>query len=539
MMSIFSRCAGIPRISSWTWAVMSGILWCCSMPLVGLVLYAGQKQLTGFEILATGWLSPLMGNVAWFANPSFAVALLGVLTKKAFPKIAIASVFLALDTFRFSQYVLNEGGSTTNVYGYGWGAVVWFISLLLMLIAVGTLLVEQQDAGSSRHKEMLRIRPIGMFLLVVVVGSSTFVSLYDHQHANEAEHARLSGLAFKRAAVCAVAPPVARSSIRGFSGPLEIQFIRDGSITYPFNQPKELLGWGIGSVRIAGRDYFYEATDNGDVLSSISAIKPAAATLVIEDNWRSKEPRQTSIRLIDQSTKQVIVDQGWIMEEDGGRYCPDYSSFPKSDEQPRKVLLEALGIHVAEKTERTSATRELAPADNQAIATFHNSKGWASLADAQSLEDPAVWGEKRTPSWKGNINCPNGIGWDGSGWGRGKNPADLNTGWPFMVGGRAFYVNGQQQNNALCTQEYVYLFSSFAREKQGSISIEKRRLSDFSQQWIGSVVLTGEDLPKLDNRITIRSVEEHNDGVVLKLRNEESMRTAIVKATLKTKSRSR
>jgi hypothetical protein len=78
------------------------------LALTGLVLYAEQRRMTGAEILALGWLSPLIGNFAWFANALFLWSLLRLGFGKPAVGLALLSTLLSLDAFRLGRPVRIE-----------------------------------------------------------------------------------------------------------------------------------------------------------------------------------------------------------------------------------------------------------------------------------------------------------------------------------------------------------------------------------------------------------------------------------------------
>jgi len=69
-----------PYLTARLLGIISLATWCCSLFLPGLSLYSENKPLFGFEILLTGWMSPLMLNFAWFANVFFVFGLAKLLS---------------------------------------------------------------------------------------------------------------------------------------------------------------------------------------------------------------------------------------------------------------------------------------------------------------------------------------------------------------------------------------------------------------------------------------------------------------------------
>ena len=526
------------KISSTFLVVVALGLWLCSLPLTGFVLYAEQKQMMGLEILMLGWLSPLLPNFAWFANPLFLLAVISLFAGRPAPILTIVSAILALDTFRLSSYPLNEGGASTPIYGFGWGVIFWFTALLLIMAASGSRQVELRIETNGKASKLELLRPIGFFLCIAILGTTAYFGIHDRLLANSIERERLSGLVFKRDAVCSAVEPTALGSLIDITRPIEVRLAsgKNASSSYPFNRPTNLLEWGIPIIRVAGRDYSYADTGKGRVLASVPATAIPSGTLAVTDSIINKH-RQISVTLDEQPSGRRVFSQTWTEETSGARFCPDYSNFPTNDQQPKKAIIEALGIRLQPAAAR-SAPGSREPSDNRVNAIKIDqpgSDGWIEFSGQRPLSylgpNPAL-GPNAWPWWPGNRNCPEYVGWDGR---RSESPVRLDTGWPFMVGDKAFYLPGVQQYNALCEGDHVYLYSSFAQREKSYITIEKRMLLDFRQEWIGSVVIQDKHLPSRDNVLKVQSVEEDGEGVSLKLLNEETWQIATFKAPLKIK----
>ncbi|MBI5437441.1 MAG: hypothetical protein HY936_00530 [Nitrosomonadales bacterium] len=206
--------------------IMALAIWFCSLALTGLVLYSNYQRLPGYEILAMGWLSPLVGNFAWFANIFFLYGVQQLISGKAPIKSSILAALLSLDTFRFDQYLMNEGGATTPVYGYGWGAVFWFFSISILLTAVGTRQLET-SVHPDQSTEYGWFRTLSLFFSAVTLGAAGFFAIYDRMMANASETQHLAGIAFKRGKICHAPEPNVNEPMHNFSGVLEIVMERN------------------------------------------------------------------------------------------------------------------------------------------------------------------------------------------------------------------------------------------------------------------------------------------------------------------------
>ncbi len=262
-------------------------LWLASLPFTGLVLYAGQRELRGIEILAMGWLGLLMLNFAWLANPIFLLILSRISARKKSVGMAAICILLAFDTVRLSRMLLNEGGGASSVYGYGWGAILWFAAMCLGLAAAGTLEMEREsevDASGvhgNASPNSIAARFVGLALGVLVITVTGVLFYWDRSHANQAELLRLNGLAFKRGEVCAAPEPKAQYQIDISNGVVEV-IVENGALSaYPFNGPKQLLAWGLPRVRFDDRDYYLEQLDgNQSTVSDAPSAAPVAQLFV-------------------------------------------------------------------------------------------------------------------------------------------------------------------------------------------------------------------------------------------------------------------
>lgn len=314
----------------------SMVLWCVSLALPSLTLYSDQVLL-GLQILLTGWLSPLVGNVAWFANIFFLYGAFHLITGGTAAKASITATLLSFDTFRLDEYLMNEGGATTPVYGYGWGAMLWFLSIFLLLAAAGQRQVELRDQNALTNQYEW-LRPFAFSLLIVGFGVMGYFSVHDRVVANTAEIQRLSSIAFKRGPVCTKPEPMVIEPIRNFSGVLEVvlDINKIHSAAYPFRQANDLLSWGIPFVSSVNLSNKFDS-DN-------ESLRSATAILYIDED----ENQTITAKLVEVSTNRTVFEQTWEREPlpnvNTNIFCPDYQSFPSPEQQPRKLLMQGLGL---------------------------------------------------------------------------------------------------------------------------------------------------------------------------------------------------
>jgi hypothetical protein len=95
--------------------------------------------------LLFGWLGPLNGTFAWYANPLLFLSL--AWTKKRTRSalvLAILATLLGLTTFLMTEIVSDSGGPTP-IGGFGSGVYVWLLSLLSGTLAAALSLIQKKD----------------------------------------------------------------------------------------------------------------------------------------------------------------------------------------------------------------------------------------------------------------------------------------------------------------------------------------------------------------------------------------------------------
>lgn len=320
-----SRATRINRV----FALLAVGLWCVSLALPGLHSF-GQQQ-SGLLILAIGWLAVVSGNLAWLANGFFLYSASRLIAGKRAAGSAFFASILSLDTFRLTETLSAKGemGTTIPIYGYGWGAVLWFGAVYVLFV---TAVFREPNVSRSG-------RAMGVLPALVLAAFFAFWSINDRIEANAAEKARLgTAVAFKRGEVCDASDPSVSLPIGQFSGVLEIQ---GEARVFPFAEPRNLLDWGIPVVRVGDVDYSKSA--DGAVAAREAEGRPSAALWITSAVGGSGGYR---VKLTESDSGRVVFDQTWVRKPLGGKpgpFCPAYSPFPRSGEQPRQLLMDALG----------------------------------------------------------------------------------------------------------------------------------------------------------------------------------------------------
>ena len=485
-------------------SLLSAVVWLTSLALPGFAIYSNLRHIPGYEILWMGWLSPLVFNFAWFANVFYFYAFFQLFSGKSPVKSSFFSALLSLDTFRFSWYLFDEGGAKSLVFGYGWGAVLWIFSIFILLTAVGVKEKETREFTDIRNL-FEWYWPIGIIISVILVSSTVYFSIHDRAIANPLELNRLSGLAFKRLTVCATPRPIVTDPIHDLSGPLEI--IADKKLLYaahPFLKVKELLNFGIPTIRIGSVDYSTNLHEPNWSLMSTSASQSPAAILYVNES-----PTHTiSAKLLETSTKRIVFNQTWALENQPlnyNIYCPDY--------QPEELLKQALNLPLIEnKSESTSPTQDFDEIEGTIIRR-QNNKNYKSL---DNLREQELKVRNNISQSNYNFNCPFGIGWVGINYN-----AKLNTGWPFRTNQKSYY-SGYSGSNATCEGDFVYIYSGLTRQDKYYLSIQKRSLLNFREHWAGRVTISGLESSVRSDALKLRAVNSINNEVVLEIVNENS-----------------
>lgn len=108
--------------------------WLISLFLPGFRLHDGTAPL-GWGILAMLPLAWLGGGWAAYANPFFLYVAFKSLRGKPAPIAVVLMLLLALSTLSVDEMLINEAGHTSTVVSWGWGAMLWGLSLATIAVA--------------------------------------------------------------------------------------------------------------------------------------------------------------------------------------------------------------------------------------------------------------------------------------------------------------------------------------------------------------------------------------------------------------------
>jgi hypothetical protein len=306
--------------------------------LVFPALILSRHTYAGLEILFSGWLGLIVFIVAWAANPFFLYAVFRQLAGRPAPRAVLIAVLLALSTFGIDEILMDEGGGKDIVYGYGLGAILWLLSIFLLATAVGW---QMTRLGKGPNPWPLRF---GLLSLLAFAAISTAYYVHDHRVANASERLKLADVVFKNGPVCTIADPLPAHVIALNGLPLQLK--NTSLYADEKRDAKRLLGWGIPSVRIDDTDYS-QFDPASDTVRSDPAVGPVGAILeehMMPTMGNQNRGRNATLKLSSPDHKIVSFDQTY--EGGLGAYCPEFSPYPREQEQPRKLILQALGIKV-------------------------------------------------------------------------------------------------------------------------------------------------------------------------------------------------
>jgi len=330
-------------------AFLAGTLWIASLFLTSFVGYS--ESVPGLFALLLGWLLVFEIKFAWLANVFFFWALSRIVFgSRSALGLSWIGLMVSMDIWRIVSLPVNEAGTTTAVFGYGWGVLAWFIALIVLGIAASLrdleIAAESEEDEINNSRLATRARRSIRLLsgaLVVLIAGFVAVALWQRAIVAPAEEEYFDRALVKRGLVCTV-PDVAPLVEMQLEGPLEIR--RDYGST-PYFQVWELLNWGIPVVRENGVDFRGSST-TGLTLTPASGT-PAAILTVGRSNISRESGGLARGRLIEESVRASLVTPEGRTLFDGhwrrrGRqvFCPTFVSGKTADEPPRSLLLSAL-----------------------------------------------------------------------------------------------------------------------------------------------------------------------------------------------------
>ncbi|MBX8607635.1 hypothetical protein K5D65_10575 [Pseudomonas cichorii] len=175
-------------LSSGVLSILALVLWIISLFLP--VTVDSKNEITaGWVPLSIGWAGIGILQFAWLANPLFLISFIRLQASCRAVELAVLTLLLSLNTFIYPVHVFK-------FYGYGWGMILWFVAIALMVAAAGAFEIENvKETGVDKGGWL---RPVGIYLAVLIAGISIVLSIYDHTNADSEDKKRLVNIAIKR-----------------------------------------------------------------------------------------------------------------------------------------------------------------------------------------------------------------------------------------------------------------------------------------------------------------------------------------------------
>ncbi|WP_161460501.1 hypothetical protein [Pseudomonas syringae] len=458
--------------------------WTASLFLTALGS-SSEHAFRGLDLLALGWLALLSINFAWLANAWFLLALLRLFNRRKSDGLALLALVCALDTVRMTQYPQNEGGNYTQIYGYGWGAVLWVLAMTLLVTASGSLPGSSPLDATRSPPRTTWLKPVGLALCMTWIIVVSVLVIGQNGSANTFEKTQLNRYAFKRTAVCGVEVAAVREPLADFSGPLALNFkTATSSGPQPFNNIETLLRWGIPSVRSDGKDFRLVNMGQEQMLTSSASSSEAAATLTINEGRT-----QMKATLIAPDGREVF-EQIWNNGA-GGKKCPEYSESPTAGMQPRKLLTEALGalpVATPKNSRLNSSTR-------------------GTVVERKEFTNKAAVGP--------NNGCPADTGWFASQLPKATSQYYLPQ--PFQIAERLYYPDGSTGRRAFCAGSSVYFYGIHPVDRGLTIQLQRREVADFRLAWITYIKIDPVVLGNDESNLQIDNITERSEDITVSI----------------------
>ena len=495
---------------------IAAILWFSSLFTPVFSFYNG-KILQGYQVFLSGWLSPICFNFAWYANVFLIYAFFKLLFGKKASVSSIIAGIISLDTFRYIEYLADEGGGSFTLYGYGCGSILWFLSISLIITSAGFR--KQEEKNYQKNCKLNRLSLAGIVLFTVILSSSIYFSIHDRMIANAFEKKRLKGIAFKRFKVCSAKDPIVLRPIKNFTT-LELVC---KSNKENLCDVRQLLTWGIPTVRYQNIDYSYEDNVNMRDLISVPSKGESSATLYVEETSvvTSFFLLDTTIittihaKLLD-SDGNIVFDQIWKEGFECRDYCPQYDDcYPDKDTNPRKLLIEALNIVELSKKDKAYDAIKL---KGKIIKFSQEGLPTEIILSKWKAENPNSKLPYKKMVFTANSNCPNDIDWG--------SYKSNNIGQPLTINKKSYYFNNNY--DATCADKYIYLYKGSSSFNNYYLFIEKRYNSDL--KFKNNYLININDIPEeamnekylCDGYLRMESVNETKEAFYFDLVNKRT-----------------
>lgn len=297
---------------------LSLVLWIFSLALPALISSRSEPA-NGLGILSIGWLGfagikdglDLLGVLAWWANPFYLWAI-----SKAFagrqPTISVfMAVALAPLTFLLSHFAINAVPTFSTVTGYGPGALLWFLAILILAYAV-TKDTELSDVSKATMG-------IAFILIICFIGQVSWRAVA----SNSSEKIRLPYYAAKRGLICSATVT-----------PLPIIHKQSAIALKTDNNYwlDALLNWGVNAVQTYRVEF--HKTSEPPFKVSIPISQPSQYSLYVEGDtpFFNSRARHIKLRIVDSKNNEEIGHMTFKRQLSGG-FCPGLPFYSQDEEE--------------------------------------------------------------------------------------------------------------------------------------------------------------------------------------------------------------
>ena len=355
--------SALSGISASNLAYCAVVLWVISLffPAFGAYKH-GDVEGFGLNYLMLGWLGPFMLAFCWYANPLFFAALRMRGNAHVYSYLAIVLALQALVLDNFSRWGGTLGTNTLiGEYVIGWGFVLWFAALCLVLMANEKRRYEIREPD----KTLWLKNSAGFMLLVLLCSITAYFSISDRLGATDGELYKLQYRAFYRDSVCKthvqIASPLTMPESPRPLG-LELSVGQQASTGYTgFSFLANLLKSGVPLVRFADGDYYLHQGSNLILMKPSSDEKPFAV-LHASTAAVGSGGAKVHLSLVSDERDTSIFDHvwSWASWKERTNACPAVSNAGLPDtvfvQTPLNVTLKAIGLPTNKSNKRLAKT---------------------------------------------------------------------------------------------------------------------------------------------------------------------------------------
>jgi hypothetical protein len=303
--------------------------------------------------LVWGWLGPLDGHFAWFANPLFFLALIYSNRPRRSSVFGFIGLALALSFLFYKRIVVSEAPTYASIVAYGWGYGLWVASLAVL--ATGQLV---RDLTAEARRALMA--SVGAGAAVLLIYSIYYIIGSDSPRVIRAERNR------EFESRCAAAGEHIAKTADGAKG---IFFDPDWDVHIaPFTPEtpniKQIRDVGILGTGLlnSGMLAFYEARDPADKSRYVRYVlgdpggrhvgELGSEYAVLRQPYpfpRRVNLSGATITIKDRRDDSVMASVTYVLDNENGRFCgpssPDFST--------TELVIKVLGL----KVEHPSAYR--------------------------------------------------------------------------------------------------------------------------------------------------------------------------------------